>query len=80
MASSQNHHSAGKVPDQKDWIALADVAKMCNRTVSTVTKYCTRGLQNAGGETVKLKRWKTISGWVTTAQAIQEFQNELNSQ
>ena len=67
-----------EVPPENLWLTFARVAKEIGVRPSTVHIARSRGMVSRNGERVSLLAWKTIRGWVTTREALDDFNRRLN--
>lgn len=67
------------VPPVEKWISLAEAAKKIGVRTSQVHSARRAGRRSRSGNLVVLKCWKTIRGFVTTAEAMEEFHRELDA-
>jgi hypothetical protein len=66
------------IPPVEKWICVADAAKRLGVRPSQVHHARRKGRLSRDGRIVVLRCWKTLRGYVTTVEAIEEFHRELN--
>ena len=67
------------LPETKEMLTLGDLAKRSDVDQRTVRRWCNPGLKGQSGFMVRLKRWKTEIGWVSSEAALVEFRKNLNA-
>lgn len=66
------------VPPIEKWITIPDAAKELGVIPTRVHQAYKEGRRSRSGERVKLDAWKTIKGFVTTREALDDFHRRLN--
>lgn len=66
------------IPPIEQWLAISEAAKKLGIKASQLHNARTRGRVTKSGRVVVLKCWKTLKGYITTVEAIQDFHRELN--
>ncbi len=66
------------IPPVEKWMSLADAAKRLGVRTSQIHSARRSGRRSRSGVLVVLKCWKTIRGFVTTPEAIEEFHRALD--
>lgn len=67
------------IPPPNEWLGFAKVAKELGITTKRVYHARVRGVKSITGDNVSLRSWKTLAGWVTTREALNEFLKKLNT-
>ena len=67
-----------EVPPENLWMTFAMVAKEVGCSAKRVHNARARGMRSRGGDIVSLRAWRTIRGWVTTREALDDFNRRLN--
>lgn len=58
---------------------LDEMARRLKINYRRIERICREGLLGVSGERIRLGRWKTERGWVTTDAAVKEFRQRLNN-
>jgi len=66
------------IPPVEKWMSLAEAAKKLGVRASQLHSARKNGRKSRSGQLVVLICWKTLRGYVTTAEQIEDFHRLLN--